>query len=133
MAHEPEYAWLPWLRLAEADLDMAGILADGSAVPWGVCYHVQQAVEKAMKALTQARGDDPPFTHNLVRLNRGLSPAPFGADDEERLADLSVWSIQQRYPADQPELTSDDAGNALQFGRLALERIRALLETEEPA
>ncbi len=133
MADEPEYAWSPWMRLAEADLEMAGILADGSAVPWGVCYHVQQAVEKAMKALTLARGDDPPFTHNLVRLNRGLTPAPFGSGDEERLADLSVWSIKQRYPADQPELTTDDAGVALQFGRLALERIKALLGTAEPA
>lgn len=133
MADKLEPAWLPWFRLAEADLEMAGILAEGSAVAWGVCYHVQQAVEKAMKALTLARSDDPPLTHNLVRLNRGLTPAPFDSDEEERLADLSVWSIRQRYPADQPELTTDDAGVALQFGRLALERIRALLGTEEPA
>lgn len=133
MADELEHAWSPWLRLAEADLEMAGILAEGSAAAWGVCYHVQQGVEKAMKALTLARGDDPPFTHNLVRLNRALTPAPFGSEDEERLADLSVWSIKQRYPADQPELTTDDAGVALQFGRLALERIRTLLATAQPA
>jgi HEPN domain-containing protein len=110
---------------------MAETLAEGAAPPWGICYHVQQAVEKGLKALLVAAGSDPPWTHNLVRLNRALDPAPFSLDDEDVLASLTVWSVRQRYPANQPEPTAAETADALEFGRAALARIEALLPAEE--
>ncbi len=39
------------------------------------------------------------------------------------LASLTVWSVEQRYPADQPEPTGAGATAALEFGRVALARM----------
>ena len=111
------------MRRAREDLAMAEVLMDGSSPAWGVCYHVQQAVEKALKALVVATGADPPLTHNLVRINATLEVPAFGLDDEDPLSSLTLWSVQQRYPADQPEPSQSDATEALNFGRRALAKI----------
>jgi HEPN domain-containing protein len=99
---------------------MAETLAAASGPPWGICYHVQQAVEKVLKALIVEADNDPPRTHNLLRLNAAIEPPVFGPGDEGPLASLAVWAVQQRYPADQPEPTRSDAEEALDFGRRAL-------------
>jgi len=39
---------------------MAELLAGTAAPLWGICYHVQQAVEKGLKSLLVAAGHDPP-------------------------------------------------------------------------
>ncbi len=102
---------------------MADALLAAHSEAWGVCYHAQQAVEKALKALLVKAGEDPPKSHNLVRLNLALAPRPFSEDDEEQLAILTLWSVEQRYPADQPELGRDDALAAIAFARRALSLI----------
>lgn len=107
---------------------MAQTLAGAASPSWGVCYHVQQAVEKGLKALLVAAGLDPPKSHNLVRLNAASDPPMFsGDDDEDILAALTLWSVEQRYPANQPEPSDDDVGRALAFGQGALEKIEARL------
>ena len=109
-----------WMARAEDDLFMAETVAAGSGPPWGTCYHVQQAVEKASKALIVAADEDPPRTHNLARLNIAVEPAMFEGEDDDMLASLTLWAFQQRDPADQPEPTAADAQAALAFGRRAL-------------
>ena len=116
-----------WMARAEDDLFMAETVAAGSGPPWGVCYHVQQAVEKGLKALIVAVGEDPPRTQNLARLNTVVEPPVFGGEDDDMLASLTLWAIQQRYPADQPEPTAADAQAALAFGRRALQAAGARL------
>lgn len=112
-----------WLQRARDDQAMATVLSAAGSPSWGVCYHVPQAVEKALKALLVAAGEDPPKTHNLVRLNAAVRPPPFGVDGEDVLASLTLWSIEQRYPADQPEPTPSEAAEALVFGQAAIESI----------
>lgn len=110
---------------------MADALAAAKAASWGVCYHVQQAVGKALKALVVAAGEDPPRTHNLVRLNAAVDPPVLGASDEDALAALTVWSVEQRYPADQPEPTDSDAADALDFDRRAVGAIERRLYEQD--
>lgn len=112
--------WGPWLGRAQDDLAIAETLLDAESPAWAICYHVQQAVEKALKALLVAAGDDPPKTHNLVRLDSALAPRVFEPSDHHMLASLTLWSVEQRYPADQPEPTAREAQQAIEFGRRAL-------------
>lgn len=112
--------WDPWLGRARDDLAVAGTLLAAESPAWAICYHVQQAVEKGLKALLVAAGDDPPKTHNLVRLDTAIAPRVFEPSDDDMLASLTLWSIEQRYPADQPEPTRDQARETLAFGRRAL-------------
>jgi len=63
-----------WLRFATEDLDAAQrMLADRSSAPRHVCWHAQQAAERALKAALVLEGIDFPFTHDLNAL-RNLLP-----------------------------------------------------------
>jgi HEPN domain-containing protein len=105
---------------ARDDLAIAETLLAAESPAWAICYHVQQAVEKGLKALLVAAGDDPPKTHNLVRLESAVTARVFEASDDDMLASLTLWSVEQRYPADQPEPTRQEAQDALAFGRRAM-------------
>lgn len=129
MATEPDpphpSPWDSWLSRARDDLAVAETLLAAESPAWAVCYHVQQAVEKGLKALLVVAGEDPPKTHNLVRLDSALTPRVFEPSDDDMLASLTLWSVEQRYPADQPEPTPDEAREATAFGRRALRTIEA--------
>lgn len=92
--------WDPWLSRARDDLAIAETLLAAESPAWAVCYHVQQAVEKGLKALLVVAGEDPPKTHNLVRLDSAVTPRVFEPSDDDMLASLTLWSVEQRYPAD---------------------------------
>jgi len=47
---------MAWMSRALADLEMAQMLLEGGAASWGVCYHAQQAAEKALKAYSWSEG-----------------------------------------------------------------------------
>lgn len=129
MATEPDpphpSPWDSWLSRARDDLAVAETLLAAESPAWAVCYHVQQAVEKGLKALLVVAGEDPPKTHNLVRLDSALTPRVFEPSDDDMLASLTLWSVEQRYPADQPEPTPDEAREATAFRRRALRTIEA--------
>lgn len=54
-----------------------------------------------------------PFTHDLDRL-RDLLPDGWRVKrDYPDLADLSIWAVEARYPADMPEVLAADAYRAV--------------------
>ncbi len=99
-----------WLRFAAEDLDAARrLLADRSSAPRHVCWHSQQAAERALKAALVLETIDFPFTHDLNALHNLLPDSwPVRAD----LAELTGWAVQARYPGEWPEPSSDDAVRA---------------------
>jgi HEPN domain-containing protein len=69
-----------------------------------LCFHAQQAVEKALKAFLISKGDDPPRTHSIeVLLERCHQIDP--AFPEYEIRNLSYFSVEIRYPDEfyQPE------------------------------
>ena len=57
-----------WLSYAHDDLAMAeDLLESPNVVRRGICFHAQQAVEKALKTFFVAAGKKPPHTHNLEK------------------------------------------------------------------
>ncbi|MCY3857500.1 MAG: HEPN domain-containing protein [Gammaproteobacteria bacterium] len=99
-----------WLRFAAEDLDAARrLLADRSSAPRHVCWHSQQAAERALKAALVLEGIDFPFTHDLNAL-RNLLPDSWPV--REDLAELTGWAVQARYPGQWPEPSAADAVRA---------------------
>jgi HEPN domain-containing protein len=90
-----------WLRQSLNDYEMANILL--AANKWdGVCYHAQQAVEKALKFLLSDAAQAFRHTHSVHELakacNEALSTNLFDGEIIESYKELSQYSTIARYP-----------------------------------
>ena len=73
-----------WLKYADDDLAGAEILLNEKIYNI-VCFHCQQAVEKLLKSIIAAYGQEIPRIHNLIRLTsicEELHGDSFALDDE---------------------------------------------------
>ncbi len=116
-----------WLRKAENDLlNIRNNLAS-SEIPWDtVCFHAQQAVEKALKAFLVANGKPVPRGHDLVGLlSLCAQVAPSFADLEDGCRKLTAYATAARYPVAFAEPAEAEAREAV----TTAERVRtAVLE-----
>ncbi len=121
-----------WMTKARTDLALASIvLQRGPDMdPWAACFHAQQTVEKAMKAILISRGLEPPFTHNLVALAAVLpGDIELGASLSE-LAELSAAARGTRYvtdPTGDEDPTWEEAEAAVAVAERTNAAIRVIL------
>jgi len=113
-----------WLRHARSDLALASMSPDGSEVLLeSLCYHCQQAAEKALKAVLIARKQQVPRTHNLGllldRLPVGVS-LPQGVGEKD-VAALSAFAVIARYPGDVEEVEVEDYEKAIAAARAVVD------------
>jgi len=66
----------------------------------GLCFHAQQAVEKALKAVLIAKGVPPTKTHNIRTLLDLLPPDVVPPEEVEDAAGLTDYAVISRYPGD---------------------------------
>jgi HEPN domain-containing protein len=116
------------LTLAEKDYKSALILARASDPQMDAAgFHLQQAVEKSLKAWLALKGIDYPKTHDLSLLFRLLEDA---GEDIERfwhLFGLSPFAVQFRY-----EVAGEDFPDFEQLAQLTnqlLAHVQSLLTT----
>jgi len=122
-----------WLKYADDDLAGAEILLNEKIYNI-VCFHCQQAVEKLLKSIIAAYGQEIPRIHNLIRLTsicEELHGDSFALDDEALIFLNDVY-IDSRYPADFGILPSgqpgrDEAQKALSYAKQIGERLRPLV------
>lgn len=124
----PEDSVVEWIKYARGDLAAAVTLLDSPDVaPLYSCFHCQQSVEKAIKAVFVSLGQDFPYTHNL-RVLANMLPDEFADEDLPDLEQLTVWAVHARYPSDFALPTEDDARAAIRDARYILESIERYLE-----
>ncbi len=91
MSHEEEIepgSPKDWLRHAFSDLELAHIAPNKKILLEDLCFHAQQATEKALKAVLVANGIPFPKTHNIRTLLEFLTRGGSGcarADAESAL------------------------------------------------
>ena len=111
-----------WLEHARSDLALARLGASGDVLPEQVCFHAQQAVEKAFKAVLLHRKIEFPFTHDLAELLDALADADIEVPQDLSEADaLTPYAVETRYPGFWGEISDSDVEEAL---RLAEEVLR---------
>jgi HEPN domain-containing protein len=87
------------LEKAKGDWLMLQRLLEDDRIPdWGIGFHAQQAVEKAVKAVLCFLEVEYPYTHNIAYLldllRAGAHPLP---PDAPRLPELTIYGALTRY------------------------------------
>jgi HEPN domain-containing protein len=119
-----------WIEYGNADLRLAEIgFSMGENAPFHlIAFHAQQSVEKYLKGCLVFFGVDVPYTHNLIHL---MSLCPGYEEWEGSLQELKIltqYSISTRYPGVDTEVTEQEARDALEIARRAIDTIRSNLK-----
>lgn len=106
-----------WLRHAESDLALANLALEREEIlAEQVCFHAQQAAEKALKAMLIARQRRFPPVHDLEQLLEVARQAhlalPVWSDD---LLDLTPYAVETRYPGYWEEITTAERDRAVEL------------------
>ena len=118
-----------WLVRADHDLITAKqtlLLVDGPTdTP---CFHAQQAIEKALKALLTGNQVTFPRTHDLLRvLDLALLFIPELNEHREQFADMESYAVDIRYPDLGFDPSRDEALAALALSEKVVAKIRSSL------
>lgn len=118
-----------WLRKADGDLRAAERLADAPEGYDAVAFHCQQAAEKYLKARLAVTGEDPPRTHDLLRLLYLFQAAEtFSALETDMAKLLTPFGVAIRYPGDGEE--EPPVADLLEAARRFRDKLRPAVEAE---
>lgn len=111
-----------WIDRADEDWQVAHLLIQSGLASYGsICFHAQQCVEKLMKALLIKENIVPPYSHDLLLLDRILKESNSNWQVSlEDLATLTQYGVAARYPG--LELDRSDALDCLE----KCDRLRAI-------
>lgn len=111
-----------WMDHAKSDLRLANLAASDEYVrPEQACFHLQQAAEKAIKAVLLLRNIDFPLTHDIEELITIAEQSGLVLPDEVREASiLSPYAVEARYPGHWFEIDDDDLRDAVRVAEATL-------------
>ena len=102
-----------WLKRAHSDLSLAKSQVSGVLLE-DLCFHTQQAAEKAFKALLIHKSIKFRYVHDLAELISVLEAAIQDIPDEIRdAARLTDYAVEARYPSCFEPVTADEYKEAL--------------------
>ena len=116
-----------WLRYARMDYDAAMHLRSYHPMPIEIiCYHCQQAGEKALKAVLIHHGKEVPYIHDTIRLwELATALEPTLSPLKPQSSRLTDFATLTRYP-NKLELSERDMEEALDDAKAIVDTIEAL-------
>ncbi|MCL1804466.1 MAG: HEPN domain-containing protein [Clostridiales bacterium] len=123
-----------WMKYAVADSTAAAHLTNHHPVQLEiVCYHCQQAGEKALKAILAYHNEQIPRTHNLYELLKTcVNYFPKIIIDLAEQADrLTNFAVITRYPNDEMDVEIADMEQALMDAEHILSYVTALFAVKD--
>jgi HEPN domain-containing protein len=119
-----------WLHYAQTDYDVAVHDLTFHPVPVEIiCYHCQQAGEKALKALLAYYDEEITHTHDLYRLLQQCeSYAPNLTTLASQAKRLTDFATMTRYPVATVDLEESDMRLALSYAKQILDQISPLVQ-----
>ena len=112
---KPPFSPNEWIEHAESDLRLARLAASHESIRREqVCFHAQQAVEKAIKAVLLSRQVEFPLTHDIEELLELAEESGFSLPEPVKQAgSLTPYAVETRYPGCWAEITSSEVEEAL--------------------
>lgn len=89
-----------WLDSAEDDLAVIEKIMDDEYLTHMVAFHSQQAIEKSIKAVLEAKENHVPRIHNIITLKGKIENHIELHVDQEIFDQLNELYIDSRYPMD---------------------------------
>lgn len=109
-----------WINRARSDLRLARNRLDGVYLA-DLCFHAQQAAEKAIKALLVQRGVRFPYVHDLARLLALLHDAGCAVPEPVLAAsELTRYATVARYPGLSDRVSDLQYGEAVRIAEAVL-------------
>ena len=118
------------LSMAERDLRALKGMDDATVFDDEIFgFHVQQAIEKSLKAWIIAIGVESPFIHNLARLLAILEENGCDVESFWNLVEYTAYAVTFRY--DVAEMTDDplDRPDALEKAQRLYNHVRKTIDT----
>ena len=104
-----------WLRHANSDLALARITPPPSVMLEGLCFHAQQAAEKALKAVLLVQPVSFPRTHS-IRMLLDIAAQHITVPEEiQGAAGLTDYAVTTRYPGAPEPVEKEDYEEALRL------------------
>ncbi len=124
-----------WLAHATSDLNLARLAKDHKTVlPEQVCFHAQQACEKALKAVLLSKGLDFPLVHDIEVLLEVAKTGGLRLPREVREAGaLSPYAVEARYPGYDEDITATDVDDAIRLADRVVDWASAILKAHRAA
>lgn len=125
-----------WLRHAYSDLELARVARTPKILLEGLCFHAQQAAEKALKAVLIANGLPFEKIHNLKTLLDLLPQGIILPPEVQDAASLTDYAVSRRYPGDFEPITEEEYQEAVRLAEAVVHWAESIIpkdsETEEP-
>lgn len=122
-----------WLLRAKGDLALAHVPLPEGAFYEDLCFHCQQAAEKAIKAVYRALRVGFRYTHDLAQLLEGLEKEGLAIPATVReAAELSAYAWHSRYPGPAEPVTEEEYHRAVALAESVVRWAENLVRAESP-
>ena len=119
-----------WLARARNDVAMAKAPLPEGAIYESLCFHAQQAAEKAIKALHKWHGLAFEFTHNIGHLLHRLERHGLQVPEEIwEASDLTRFAVETRYPIPAELVTEEEYREAVKLAERVLQWAASIIES----
>ena len=121
-----------WLRYARGDLALAQVPLPEDSFYEQLCFHAQQAVEKAVKAVLIINNISYPKTHN-IRTLLDLLPKEivFLPTDVDAATTLTDYAVSGRYPDEVEEVNEEEYREAVRLAQAVVQWAESILPNTE--
>lgn len=126
---QSSFSTAKWFAHARSDYDLAVLINDQSdAFSEQICFHAQQAVEKALKAVLTNKNIEFPLIHDIRELIAIAEENGIDIPNEVRSADeLTPYAVETRYPGDWDSVTAEEVNEAMTIAEDVLKWAKKLL------
>lgn len=109
-----------WLRHAHSDLELAREKPSPKVLFEDLCFHAQQAAEKALKAVLIAQEISFPRTHNIRTLLDLLPQTVQLPDEVQGVGKLTTYAVSSRYPGIVEPIDEEEHQESVRLAEIAV-------------
>jgi HEPN domain-containing protein len=106
-----------WLERAASSLSLGLVKKTRTILYEDLCFQLQQAAEKALKAYLVFHEIDPPLTHSFVVLLQKVRQVSEYPEELNRAVELEDYAVETRYPGEYAPVDKKEYTRALEIAK----------------